>query len=120
MFINKHYVIIAISILLSYSLIAANNFGLTSQQRILIEAESYLRHSGYSTFTTRYGNYVKAKKDHSEITLKLVSLSSDSDEDQGVACYITTFDEKAFVDLSKDLESFASLNNIQINILSPQ
>ena len=120
MFLKKHYIMIIIALLLSYSLGAANEFGLTSQQRILIETESFLRHSGYSTSITQYGSILKAKKDSSTLTIKIISLSSDSTSDQGVICYVTASDSSIFEKLSSDLKSFAALIGIHINVVRTQ
>jgi len=101
---------------LSLSVFGADNFGLTNTQRIIIETESFLRHSGYRTLLPENG-IVKAINGSSSVKVKLISLSSDSKIDQGVVCYVSTSDSDIFDKLSSDLESFASLHNITINLI---
>lgn len=104
--------------LLSVS-VSATDFKLTSLERVLIEAESFLRHSGCKTQLGHNG-VVQASKYSSSISVKVIFLNTDNSIDQGVVCYISTNDATLYDSLSKDLDSFGALNNIKINIIKTE
>jgi len=101
--------------LFSVSVFAIDS-NLTSQERVQTEAESFLRHSGYKTKIDKNG-VVHSSKNNSTIRVKIIALSSDGPNDQGVLCYISTKDSVLYDSLSKDLDSFEKLSNINITIM---
>ncbi len=100
--------------LFSVSLFAVD-FGLSSSEKVQIETESFLRHSGWTTEFQNNG-VVTAYKDSSSIKVTVIALHSD-DLPQGVVCYISTSDTPIYDSLSQDLASFGSLYNTAINII---
>jgi len=94
----------------------ATDFKLTSLEKVLIEVESFLRHSGCKTQLGHNG-VVQASKDSSTVSVKIIFFNSDNSIDQGVVCYISTNDATLYDSLSQDLDSFGALNNIKINII---
>lgn len=114
---RKKYYLFFLALLGLFSVsVFAVDFKFSSQERVQIEVESFLRHSGCKTQLGKNG-LVHASKDSSKMEVKVISLNSDNSQDQGVICYISTNNAASFDSLSKDLDLFGLLNNIKIEII---
>lgn len=113
---RKYYLTLLMFLGLFSVSVFAVDFKLTPSEKVQIEVESFLRHSGCKTKLSQNGT-VHASKDNSTVSVKSISLNRDDSQPESVLCYISTTNTALYDSLYQDLNIFGTLYNINIDIM---